>query len=367
VEGAPLDRAAVLAALAPHGESVMLPVAAYTSDEVYAWERRNLFAAAWTCVGRVDEIVAEQVTHRAIEVGDVGVLVTAADRVVRAFANVCRHRAHELLPIGGTSNRPAVVCPYHGWSYRLDGTLRAAPGLDGGPALELVELPVTVWHGWVFVNALGQAPPFDAYVGELGPLIAPYRPESLVLGARHTYEVAANWKVLVENYHECYHCPLIHPELCRVSPPDSGDNWTLPGAWVGGSMDLREHAETMSVDGRSGGVMLPEVDPRTVRYVALFPNLLVSAHPDYVMAHRLQPQAPGRTLVECSWFFAPGVEDPSYAVDFWDVTNRQDWAACESVQRGLANPHARPGPLAAREDAVYQWVTLIAGLYLRSE
>jgi Rieske 2Fe-2S family protein len=120
----------------------------------------------------------------------------------------------------------------------------------------------------------------------------------------------------------------------------------------------------MSIDGRSGGVMLPAVDSRTVRYVALFPNLLVSAHPDYVMAHRLQPLASARTLVECSWFFAPGVAEVSYAVDFWDVTNRQDWAACESVQRGLANPHARPGPLAAREDAVYQWVTLVARLYL---
>jgi Rieske 2Fe-2S family protein len=82
------------------------------------------------------------------------------------------------------------------------------------------------------------------------------------------------------------------------------------------------------------------------------------------MTHRLTPLAPGRTEVECSWLFPPGVADPSYAVDFWDVTNREDWAACESVQRGVANPHFRPGPLAAREDAVYQWVTLLARVYL---
>jgi Rieske 2Fe-2S family protein len=167
-----------------------------------------------------------------------------------------------------------------------------------------------------------------------------------------------------ENYHECYHCPLIHPELCRVSPPASGANWDLPGAWVGGEMELRDHAETMSLDGRSRGRRLPDVDPRSVRYLGLYPNLLVSAHPDYVMTRRLTPVGPGRTRVACQWLFPPGVTDPSYAVDFWDVTNREDWAACESVQRGVSNPHFRPGPLAAQEDAVYQWVTLLARIYL---
>src|SRR5439155_5318691 len=171
----------------------------------------------------------------------------------------------------------------------------------------LVELPAVRWHGWVFVDALGQAPPFDAYVGALDDLVAPYHPAGLALGARHSYEVAANWKLLVENYHECYHCPLIHPELCQVSPPASGENWRLPGAWVGGAMDLREHAETMSLDGRTGGRFLPGADRRTVRYLGLYPNLLISAHPDYVMTHRLEPVSPAVTRVECSWYF-PGTD-----------------------------------------------------------
>jgi len=361
---APLDTAAVSAALRPHGESVMLPAAAYTSDEVYAWELRHMFAGGWTCVGRADELTAGPVTHRALAVGDIGVLLTFSDGAVRAFANVCRHRGHELLPLGGAAQRRAVACPYHGWGYRLDGTLLSAPGFDTPPeGLSLVELPVTTWLGWLFVNATATAMPFDRYVGAMDELVAPYRPQDLVLGARHSYEVAANWKIVVENYHECYHCPLIHPELCEVSPPSSGDNWDLDGLWVGGSMDLRDGVETMSLDGVSGGRPLPGVDPRTVRYLGLFPNLLVSAHPDYVMAHRLEPVAPERTLIECSWFLPPGVTDPSYAVDFWDLTNRQDWSACESVQRGLANPHFRPGPLAANEDAVYQWVNLVARIY----
>ena len=373
---APLDPSALAAALRPHGSSVMLPAAAYTSADVYAWERRHVFAGTWTCLGRVAEILGAGTqkgagtrtgdgTQKAVEVGDVGVLLTASEGGgIRAYANVCRHRGHELLPVGGSAAHRAVVCPYHGWSYRLDGTLRAAPGMENPPdGLDLVELPTAQWAGWVFVNATGQAQPFERHLGAMAAIVDAYRPADLVPGARHSYEVAANWKIVVENYHECYHCPLIHPELCQVSPPASGLNWDLPGAWVGGAMDLRPHAETMSLDGRSGGRPLPGVDPRTVAYLSLLPNLLVSAHPDYVMTHLLTPLAPGRTHIECSWYFPPGVADPAYAVDFWDVTNREDWAACESVQRGVQNPHFRPGPLAAREDAVYQWVTMIARLY----
>ncbi|HEX2419151.1 MAG TPA: aromatic ring-hydroxylating dioxygenase subunit alpha [Micromonosporaceae bacterium] len=361
---APIEPDGIRAALRAHGESVMLPAAAYLDPDVYAWERRRLFAAAWTCLGRAEELLPAGTTQHAVEVGDVGVLLAVVQGQPRAYANVCRHRGHELLPVGDTSGHRAVVCPYHGWAYGLDGALRTAPNMDGtAEGLDLVELPLETWHGWVFVNATGTAPPFRRYLGGMAELVAPYRPERLVVAARHSYDVAANWKILVENYHECYHCPLIHPELCRVSPPSSGANWDLPGAWVGGEMELRDHAETMSLDGRSRCRPLPGVDPRVVRYLGLFPNLLISAHPDYVMTHRLTPTGPGHTEVECQWLFPQGVDDPSYAVEFWDLTNRQDWAACESVQRGIANPHFRPGPLAAKEDAVYQWVTLIARLY----
>ncbi len=350
----------------PPGGS-MLPGEAYTSTAILAWERRHLFAGAWTCLGRTAELRTE-VTHRGVTAGDVGVLLTFPDQGVRAFANVCRHRGHELLPDGGTADRAAVVCPYHGWAYGLDGALAAAAPMRGVPGFDpadhgLVELPVAQWHGWLFVNAAGRAPAFADYLGGLAGIIAPYAPERLRLGARHEYGVAANWKLVVENYHECYHCPLIHPELCRVSPPTSGLNWTLPGAWVGGTMDLREHAETMSLDGRSRGVLIQGAPRRTVSYVGLFPNLLISAHPDYVLTHRLVPVAPELTTVECCWYVPDGVDDPAYAVDFWDITNREDWAACESVQRGVSSPHFRPGPLAPREDAVRQWISLIARAY----
>jgi Rieske 2Fe-2S family protein len=231
----------------------------------------------------------------------------------------------------------------------------------------LVELPVVDWHGWLFVNATGDAPLWPEHIGGLERHVAAYRPERLVVKASHRYEVAANWKLIVENYHECYHCPSIHPELCMVTPPNSGENWRDPvadaGAWAGGSMRLRDHAQTMSLDGVSHGAALSDVDPRSVNYLGLFPNLLMSLHPDYVLTHRLTPVTPESTVVECDWLFDDAVTDPSYAVDFWDVTNRQDWAACESVQRGVRSPHYRPGPLAPNENAVYDWVQMVARAY----
>jgi Rieske 2Fe-2S family protein len=351
--------------LRPFGESSMLPAAAYTSREVYDWERRFLFAGSWLCVGRLDDLRADG-NQCAVTAGDQSVVVTLAAGEARAFANVCRHRGHELLAPGTAADRPAIVCPYHGWSYHVDGQLRTAPRMGDGFDLRLyglTELPARSWHGWLFVNASASAMDFTDHLGRLDGLVAPYQPERLAVKARHHYDVHANWKIIAENYHECYHCPMIHPELCAVSPPTSGENWHEPGAWLGGSMLLREHAQTMSLDGRSHGIALPGVDPRSVRYLGLFPNLLLSLHPDYVMTHRLVPQAPDRTRVECAWLFDPAVTDPSYAVDFWDRTNRQDWAACESVQRGVSSPHFRPGPLAPNENAIYDWVTLLARAY----
>jgi Rieske 2Fe-2S family protein len=340
----------------------MLPGAAYVAEDVFAWERRQLFAGSWTCLGRLSEMGPQQ----AASAGDVAVVLTVVDGQARAFADVCRHRGHELLPVGERRDRPAIVCPYHGWAYTMDGQLRSAPRMGetfDRAAFPLVELPVAEWHGWVFVNAGATAMDFTEHLGTLDRLVAPYAPERLVVKARQSYEIRANWKIITENYHECYHCPMIHPELCAVTPPSSGENWHEPGAWLGGSMSLREHAQTMSFDGRSHATMLPGVDRRSVRYLGLFPNLLISLHPDYVLTHRLEPLSAGHTRVECEWLFAGEVDDPSYAVDFWDVTNRQDWAACESVQRGVASPHFRPGPLAPNESAIYDFVTMLARAY----
>jgi phenylpropionate dioxygenase-like ring-hydroxylating dioxygenase large terminal subunit len=373
----PFDPVDLEPALRPFGQSRMLPRDAYVSPRVFAFEQQRFFVGSWTCVGREGDLEGTG-AQRAVKVGGAGVLLArGADGRVRAFANTCRHRGHELLGVGEQTTRRTVLCPYHAWTYDLDGTLRAAPGFRDHQQFQpaehgLVQLPLERWHGFLFVNGSGDAPPFAEHVGALDDLVAPYQPGRLVPLASHAYDLACNWKVILENYHECYHCPLIHPELCQVSPPASGDNFELDGAWVGGTMDLKDHAVTMSLDGHSDGVPIPGLDGerlRTVAYLGLFPNLLLSLHPDYVMTHLVEPLGPDRSHVVCTWYFPPEAAgqpgfDPSYAVEFWDRTNRQDWAACESVQRGMASPHFQPGPLAPAEDAVYHVVTMIARAYL---
>jgi Rieske 2Fe-2S family protein len=313
-------------------------------------------------------------------VGDYGVLFTRdKSGELRAFENACRHRGHELLPCGASQQARAIVCPYHAWSYRFDGSLIGAPGHRDvefdKTQFSLKPVDVREWHGWVFIDRAGRGIPFEEHIGELENIVAPYGADSFVTPVAHEYDVAANWKVIIENYQECYHCAMIHPELTAVSPPDSGENVEKEGNWVGGWMDLRAGAQTMSLDGRSGGVAiqkLSEHEQRTVMYVAVLPNLLISLHPDYIMSHLLTPLTPDRTRIRCSWAFPADVAnaegfDPAYAVDFWDITNKQDWAACESVQRGMKAPHFEPGPLAPVEDGVYHFVSYIAQAYQGSE
>ncbi|MGH2736358.1 MAG: SRPBCC family protein, partial [Actinomycetota bacterium] len=276
-------------------------------------------------------------------------------------------------------NRMVVQCPYHRWVYELDGGFKGGPGLAGRPGFDksdpdhcLFALPAKEWHGWAFVNAAGGAPSFEDHVGNLDDIVAPYEPQRLFVGATHRYEVAANWKVIVENYHECYHCSEIHPELCRVSSPASGEGLEPTGLWIGGTMTLLDGAETMSLDGASRSVRMRSLDDaaaRDVGYFMLWPNLLVSPHPDYVMTHRLEPLAPGLTRIECRWLFPPEARDrpdfdPAFASDFWDVTNREDWAACKAVQLGIGGRGYRQAPFSEQEVQVYEFALMVATGYL---
>jgi Rieske 2Fe-2S family protein len=374
---APIPADALARVVAPFGSSRTLPGQAYSAPEVFSWEQEHLFEGSWVCLCREEEM-ARPGDYRAARLGRLGVLLTRDDAgALHAFFNVCRHRGHELLDAGCSANARAIRCPYHAWVYELDGALKVATRFGDVPGLDLAEhalVPVRVeaWQGWVFANVSGDAPPLEKWLGDLKGLVAPHAPGKLRVAARHSYEIAANWKIISENYHECYHCPQIHPQLCRVSHPDSGRNFSLPGAWAGGSMELADGADTMALDGKSLGVPLAGLSSesrREVYYYGLLPNLLISLHPDYVLTHRLEPRAADRTFIECQWLFpAEALErkdfSPDYAVEFWDVTNKQDWHACESVQRGVSSLGFRQGPISAREGAVYRFLTQIARGYL---
>ena len=379
---APLDANALDAVLtSDFGAARTLPAEAYLSQDVLDWERRNIFDAAWVCVGR-SGLVAEPGSQRAVEIGaESVVLARGEDGVLRGFYNSCRHRGHELLAAGECRKRGTIACPYHSWAYNLDGSLRQATRFSDVPGFDPAEFPlvpvaVTEWHGWIWVNATGDAGPLEDWLGNLGEFVDDWEIERLEIAASHEYVVKANWKLIVENYLECYHCPTIHPELCRVSPPDSAtEAFDHTGQWIGGPMDLREHADTMSLSGESSGIRirgLNDEQARTVRYLAVFPNVLVSPHPDYVMTHRLRPLSPTETAVECAWLFPPDATsredfDPSYASRFWDITNRQDFDACEAVQRGIASSGFRPGPFDYRESGVYALQAMVATAYRTGE
>ena len=313
---APLDLASVERVLQPYDRARTLPADAYASPEVFAWEQRHLFEGSWMCIGRTADLdLGAPGSQAAVAVGDHSfLLVRGDDRRLRAFHNVCRHRGHELLAVGERRSQRGIRCPYHAWVYGLEGDLRATPrfnmdSLDKGE-FPLVDARVEEWHGWLFCNASGDAPELATHLGNLEIVVDGYRPEDLVLGASHAYELAANWKIAIENYCECYHCSEIHPELCKVTPPDSDVSYPerSTGVWIGGPMELLDHAVTMSLTGASDGTMipgLPEDKRRVVGYSVVYPNLLISPHPDYVMTHRLVPLAP-----VARGSSAPGISPP---------------------------------------------------------
>ena len=342
-----------------------LPGRYFTSTEIFALESERVFGRRWLCVGREAQL-AEPGDYVVQQVGTESVIILRDDtRALRAFHNVCRHRGTRLCTAPAGQLSETIQCPYHAWTWRLDGRLIGAPSADSIEHFRKIDYPllpvaVATWEGFLFINLADEPEPFEqAYAPLLGRFsrfaIAGLRPSR-----RIAYDVRANWKLLFENYSECYHCAPVHPALTKLSPPTSGENDLFDGPFLGGFMTIAEGNESLTMSGRSCGVAvgaLPEEDRRRVWYYAIFPNLFLSLHPDYVMYHLIWPQEPGRTQITCEWLFHPDtLADPSFdpddGVQFWDMTNRQDWEICERGQLGVSSRAYRPGPLSGRESMV---------------
>lgn len=355
-------------------DAFALPAEAYTAPDIFAFEQDMLERHGWVCVGRADE-VAELGAQRAVEVAGEGLLIVRNADDVAVFVNACRHRGHELVQRGCSVKRATVWCAYHAWVYRLDGTLRTAPRFGNLAERDPLGMGLTCvrseeWGGFLFVNLSGDAPALSTVVGNLEELLQPYELAGLTRTARHEYDVAANWKLLVENYLECYHCPSTHPELSKVQRTVHGMDFEESGLWLGGFLDLDNKACSMSLDGSGPAWTFPGLDmdrARQVCYHVLLPGLFITAMHDYVVTHRLEPQAPDRTRVVCEVLFSHDLlakdTDPAYASDFWHVTNQQDWRACTSVQRGMTRSHYRPGPLAIQEEGLHRFLGTMASVY----
>ena len=351
--------------LRPLAEAWQLPPRAFTDEAVAAWELEHLFQGGWACLGHAGALDGRG-AFLTRELGGESVLAVAGeDGSPRVFFNVCRHRGARLLeePEGRVRR---LQCPYHAWSYGFDGVLRTPPEGFDPACFSLREVRFEVLHGLLFADLSGQAPPLAAHVGALEARLAGHRLGTLRRAAAIRYDVAANWKAIVQNYSECLHCPGVHPELNRLTHHLSGVDHDGPGAWCGGAMTLNEGVATM---GRGDGwPAIGGADGREVLYYALLPNALISLHPDYAMLHTLWPREPGRTDVVCEFFFEPATMarpdfDPTDAINFWDQTNRQDWHVCELAQKGVSSPGYSPGRYSAEEEDVHAFDSMVAARY----
>jgi glycine betaine catabolism A len=338
-----------------------LPGRYYTDSDVFQREMESFFRETWFS-GLRSEQVPKPGDFHLCEVAGESIIVTRENSgAVRAFYNVCRHRGTRLCHEEHGKFGGNIQCPYHGWTYGLDGKLLGAPYMEEG-AFRRADYPLhsvhlDTWAGHIFLNLAPRPKPLADQLADLPEKFAAWEMQDLRLHKQHVYEVKANWKLIISNYNECLHCPILHPLLCRVSDPMSGDNDPPQPSYIGGSMRFRGGAQTMSVDGRRRREYLPglsEAQRQRVLYYAIYPNLLLSLHPDYVMAHRLWPRAVDRTQVVCEWYFHPvEMAKPDFnaddAIEFWDATNREDWEISELSQKGISSRAYEPGPYSTRE------------------
>jgi Rieske 2Fe-2S family protein len=342
-----------------------LPKEAYVDPGYYAREQSAIFWDQWFCAGRADQLV-ERGSYRVLDVaGESVIVVRGDDRTIHAHVNLCRHRGSRLL-CGNGVIRGAIRCPYHGWAYDLDGTLAASPFVpaDAIPehATHLHRVAAAEWGGFLFLHLSPDRAERDGQtlLAQLGPVpehLARYPLAELRTARSLHYEVAANWKVLLENYNECYHCAGVHPELCRVVPAFKAQG--------GASLDWdrgiphREGATTFTFSGKTSRLPFNGLnDDERVRHKGelIYPNFLLSLSADHVAAFTVWPSGPEKTTVVCDFLFHPDEIgrpdfDPSDAVEFWDLVNRQDWAICERVQHGMQSRAFRFGYYAPMEDA----------------
>lgn len=346
----------------PIEQASNLPGVLYTAASVFATERAEIFAKMWLCLGR-EEDVARAGDFFTAEVWGEPVLVTRGrDGRARAFYNVCRHRGACLVEAPSGSGARAFRCQYHAWTYDPEGNLIAAPLMDEHATFDRAEwplrgLPLETRDGFLFLNLDANAGPLAQQLHDF-PDVSTYGLQGMRRGHRLVYDVAANWKVICENFSECYHCALVHPQLNRVSDFRSGGQRFEGVSYNGGPMELNEGMATMSMSGRSPLGRIPGLeDERQVQYFTVYPNLLLGLLPDYAFAYTLWPQGPQATRLVCDFLFPAATlattPDLGEIVEFWDLTNRQDWQLCESVQRVAASAGGRPGPYHPAEACVH--------------
>jgi Rieske 2Fe-2S family protein len=346
-----------------------LPGRYYTEPSILEQERERIFARGWNLVGRATRLAGPGDFFTCEVAGESILVVRDRDQIVRAFFNLCRHRGTRLCREPSGRFRDSIQCAYHAWTYSLDGRLVGAPHMQEARAFDKASYPlhqaaVAEWEGFLFVNLSEEPTPFDDAWAPLHGRFARFGLPALVVGHRVMYEVEANWKLVFQNYSECLHCPTIHPKLASVLPYQSGANDLAEGPFLGGYMEIKAPNESATMSGRACGRPVgddrTEGDRKRAFYYSIMPNMLLSLHSDYVNYYILRPTAVDRTEVESEWLFHPGtIADGAGnihdAIEFWDLTNRQDWDIVQQSQRGIASRRYTPGPYSPRESVPAAW------------
>jgi glycine betaine catabolism A len=342
----------------------------YTSAETYDEERERIWWGDWVCVGRTEEIANP---------GDYLVRDLAGESVfiarnqggeLHGFYNVCSHRGTKFLDDDTKGNvRKAFVCPYHAWTYDLDGNLIGTPNVKEDELFDRSKFPlhgvaVDQYAGFLFVNLSPEPRPLlEALTdgAESMTVFERFKMEELRIGVRLVYEVEANWKIVVENYNECLHCPSVHPELVQVVPLFRfGEVWDEELPDDGNRMV--EGATSFTATGKSELPRLPDLEPEdyTMYYGSYeFPNLMLNLHPDCVMYYIGFPKGPNHTTVISEYLFRPEtIAGPDFkpepVVEFWDLISKQDWDVCARAQTGVGSRSYTTG-IYPRQDRFLYW------------
>ncbi|MEX0983692.1 MAG: aromatic ring-hydroxylating dioxygenase subunit alpha [Actinomycetota bacterium] len=330
--------------------------AEYTGQAVYHEERERIWWGDWVCVGRTEEI-PEPGDYLVRNLTGESIFITRThEGDLAGFYNVCSHRGTKFLddePATGHV-RKAFACPYHGWAYDLRGRLLTTPNVKEDERFDrsqhsLHGFAVDTHSGFIFVNLSRDEPrPLLEQMGEGAESLSMFerfKLDELRVGVRLVYEVEANWKIIVENYNECLHCPTVHPELVQVVPLFRfGEVWDEvtrdDGNW------MRDGATSFTMAGESQLPKFPDLEPEdySMYYGAYqFPNLMLNLHPDCVMYYIGYPTGPSHTTVVSEYLFAPEtIADPALflpepVVELWDLISKQDWEVCQRAQTGVGS------------------------------
>jgi glycine betaine catabolism A len=343
----------------------------YTSQAVYDDEREKIWWGDWVCVGRAEEVAGPGDFVTRDIAGESIFIVRNEAGGLRAFYNVCSHRGTKFVDDGSGHVRKAFKCPYHSWTYDLNGRLIGTPNVQEDEYFDrskhpLHEVAIDDYAGFIFVNMTlegPQRPLIDALTdgAESMTVFERFKMDELRVGVRIVYEVEANWKIVVENYNECLHCPTIHPELVQVVPLFRfGEVWDEDIRDDGNRM--KEGATSFTATGTSELPKFPGLEPEDYEmyYGSFeFPNLMLNLHPDCVMYYIGYPKGPNHTTVVSEFLFRPETiesEDfkPQPVVDFWDLISRQDWAVCQRAQTGVGSRAFTTG-IYPRQDRFLYW------------